>query len=444
MDGLVGGSAGVIRHTLLFSNAQALLWRNPRSRLVFGWLKVHGPDEYIEENLLLSSADEEFIEACQSALSDLLGHDALSDRLWAGNIGFFVDADGFDPSALLKGLEKALVRVSEQRALPGKGYGRLNIGLCGTEHFETIDERLLAFAGLAMFSAPATGGSSFHWYDESLFKSADSRRMMAECIFHAIHQKQLSVRLQPVCESTTGRIVAAEALVRWTYPEFGEMSPALFLPIAEKLGMMGQIDLFVLEEVCLFQTGRIRMNAPFVPIAVNLARSDLMFDPDFASRAIGLVEKYGLDHSSVQFELLEGSLSSRDGQGHLVAVASQISLLRESGFKISIDDYGAGASNIETLCSVPFDVLKLDKSLIDRCHDVTVACLLRHISLCMDELGKDVVAEGVETFDQLVRLSVMGYSFMQGYLFSKPLLTVDFANLLDAGGIDISGLAARA
>jgi EAL domain-containing protein (putative c-di-GMP-specific phosphodiesterase class I) len=441
MDGSAGGSAGGIRHASLFMKAQALIWRNPHTRLVFGWLKVQGAAEGADEGFLPASADEGSIAVCESALAEFLGPDALCERLWGGNIGFFADPDGFSPSDLLRTLQDALVRFSGRRSLPEEGRVRLNLGLCETEGFETVDERLLAFAGLAMFSAPAICGSSFHWYSESLFENADSRQMLERYVLRALDRKQFSIRLQPVCDSTQdGRVVAAEALVRWTYPGFGEMSPALFLPLVEKLGLMRNLDLFVLDEVCLFQKKRISADAPLVPIAVNLARSDLLSDIDFSSRAMAIVDGHALDHSLVQFELLEGSLSPGGGQGHLIAVASQIAFLRDCGFKISIDDYGAGASNIETLCSVPFDVLKLDKSLIDRCHDDTVACVLRYILQCMDELGKEVVAEGVETRDQLMRLSDMGCSYVQGYLFSKPLRIADFAKLLDSGGIEPAGL----
>lgn len=307
----------------------------------------------------------------------------------------------------------------------------MRIGLYAPKIVQCIDERMLAFAGLAMFF-PASGRTC-NWFHDEMLEDERMACFVESLVVKACDEKQLTIRLQPVFECRRdGSVVAAEALVRWHYPEFGEMMPSLFLPIVERLSLTEKVDLHVLAEVCAFQRKRIDQGAKTVPVAVNLSRDDMVLHRDFADRAIKLVDAHQLQHSLVQFELVESALAVGERSDlHYGAIKSQIEQFRAQGFKVLIDDYGAGMSNIKTIYSVPFDALKIDKFVVDGCEDPVLSCVLRHLVSCMVELGRDVIAEGVESERQLDVLESLGCSHIQGFYRSRPLKLCDFANLLD-------------
>lgn len=307
----------------------------------------------------------------------------------------------------------------------------MRMGLYAPKIVQCIDERMLAFAGLAMFF-PGSGKAD-NWFHDEMLEDERMVGFIKGLVVKARDEKQLTIRLQPVFECCRdGSVVAAEALVRWHYPGFGEMMPSLFLPIVEKLSLTEVIDLHVLAEVCAFQRKRIDQGAKTVPVAVNLSRDDMVLHHDFAERAIEIVNAHHLHHSLVQFELVESALAVGERNDlHYGAIKSQIEQFRAQGFKVLIDDYGAGMSNIKTIYSVPFDALKIDKFVVDGCEDPILSCVLRHLVSCMADLGRDVIAEGVESGRQIDVLESLGCSYIQGFYRSRPLTLCDFVNLLD-------------
>ncbi len=305
------------------------------------------------------------------------------------------------------------------------------MGLYAPKVVQCIDEQMLAFAGLAMFCPGREDACT--WFHDEMLEDEQMTRFIEDLVLKAQEKRQLTVRLQPVFECRRdGSVVAAEALVRWHYPGFGEMMPSLFLPIVDKLALTEKVDLYVLAEVCAFQRIRSDQGAKTVPIAVNLSRNDMVLHQDFANRAIKIVDSYRLPHSLVQFELVENALAGGERIDlHYEAIKNQIKQFRAQDFKVLIDDYGAGMSNIKTIYSVPFDALKIDKFVVDGCEDPVLSCVLRHLISCMADLGRDVIAEGVESERQIDILESLGCSHVQGFCRSRPLRPSDFANLLD-------------
>lgn len=410
---------GDTRSIPLFCRAQTLAWLNPGAQFVFGWIKLLRKND---ENIAKPALD-----ACAAALKHELDKDAIIEHMWGTNIGFFARADKVHDEYICATLHDALASFTDNSYY-------FKIGLYLAKHPQSIGPNMLAFAGLAMHLATDDRSTSFKWYDEDFLDTSIARKTFYSFVKRSIEQGSFIIHFQPVftCGSNS-QVATAEALVRWRHPCYGDLLPSLFLPILSRLQMLDLIDLHVLERVATLQARRQEFDLPLVPISVNIARDEMLLNTNFAERMIQVVDRYGLDHSLVQFELLEGyPFMDNISNYPLGTVANQIKQLHEEGFSILIDDYGSGASNINTLCTMPFDILKLDKHLVDRCcDDKTVACVLQSLITCVHELGHKVIAEGVETTRQFSSMKDMGCEFIQGFYLSRPLELKDFETLLD-------------
>lgn len=419
--------------SVFFRHARDMLWMMPGRSLVFGWAKVTST----------SGSSVCGIEAIAKQMDSFCANAGLSNdsvligQLSKNSVCFFIDDTIFDSGLLLAGLSSD-TSVGEQTSGTSHTRGtaeayHTHVGLCKVDDPIALDERLLAHAGLAMWDGLDAAEDTVSWYDESLFEDTKAIGRIKGLIHQAIVERQMVIYLQPVYECRQdGRIVGAEALVRWQFPQYGLLLPNLFLPVVEKVGMIADIDMQVLDEVCLFQAGRLGKGEACVPIAVNLSRETLLSGKDIVSRIVTVVDSHDIDPGLIQFELLEGSVNSINRGGtRLAQIATHIGELRQHGFKILLDDYGTGASNIKTLLAVPFDILKFDKEMVSGCVDPSVACIVRHLVLCMKELGREVIGEGVETLEQLGYLEQMGCECAQGFLLSHPLPTPEFARMLD-------------
>jgi EAL domain-containing protein (putative c-di-GMP-specific phosphodiesterase class I) len=410
---------GDARSVPLFCRAKALAWLNPGINFVFGWVRVFSADE--------KGVPDTALESCIKILRARLGSEALIEHLWGSNVGFFSRSDAVNDAELCRGLQSGLANLN------GRRY-RIQMGLHLAKHPEAVSARMLAFAGLAMHLAGKNAKLPFKWYDDDFLDTPIAREIFYGLIEQAIGQELFVIYFQPVFDcKEQPRIVAAEALVRWRHPYYGFLLPSLFLPLLGRMQMLDVVDLHMLSRACQLQAKRIDAGLPIVPISVNLARDDMLLDEEFSSKVIKTVDSHGLDHSLVQFELLEGYPSMDDISNYpLGTVARQVGLLHDAGFSILIDDYGSGASDINTLCTMPFDILKLDKHLIDQCTDnKTVSCILQSLVNCMHEMGHEIIAEGVETPRQLETMHKMGCKLIQGFYLSKPLPIVDFEALLE-------------
>ena len=220
-------------------------------------------------------------------------------------------------------------------------------------------------------------------------------------------------------------ICSAEALVRWIHPTLGMVSPKLFIPLFEERGFIRDLDHYVWEEAIKNLAQWKTNNINIVPISLNVSRIDLL-DDSIVDILDSITRKYNVDNKYVYLEITESAYNS--DINHLVEI---ITKLKEKGFKIEIDDFGAGYSSLNALTTVPFDVLKLDmlfvKEMYSNDKTLKVIELVSDIAKYLDVI---LVAEGVETIEQLKQLKKFGYSVIQGYYFSKPLSEKEFVYLL--------------
>ena len=242
----------------------------------------------------------------------------------------------------------------------------------------------------------------------------------------ALEKEEFQVYYQPIYDTRTKRIVSAEALVRWAHPERGMISPGLFIPVLEETGYVTQVDHFVLKSVADFVRNRIARGGIVVPISINLSWMDF-YDEELMAYIREVVKEGEENAVKVRLEVTETSyaaLSNREG--------NVIEELRKIGAIVLLDDFGSGYSSFSTICEYNFDIIKLDMEFIRRIgKDSKIKSIIHSIIDMAHHIGARVIAEGVETKEQLEYLGRHGCDFVQGFYFSRPLPQHEFEELLN-------------
>lgn len=241
-----------------------------------------------------------------------------------------------------------------------------------------------------------------------------------------IKNKEFTVNLQPKINLESRKVEGFEALARWNSPELGSVSPAEFIPIAEKSGRISEIDHATLKTVCHFQSTRLKNGKMVLPIAVNISAVHFYsesFVPDFLS----LVKKYDIPPYLIKIEVTE-SMELID----LKKAKRTLSELRKLGYESSIDDFGVGFSSLSYLQQLPFSEIKIDRSFIKNICHADMHAVVQTIVQLGENLRMEVVAEGIETFEQYSVLRNIGCKAGQGFYFYKPLLLKEAELLLDS------------
>lgn len=264
-------------------------------------------------------------------------------------------------------------------------------------------------------------------YNEDMLRSEMLNQQLLNDLRRAVEERQFKVFYQPKydVQSNPPRLNSAEALIRWQHPEFGLISPAVFIPLFEGNGLIGVVDEFVWNEAAR-QVAYWRDEYGFtLPVSVNISRSDI-FDTTLVDRLQALVSDNDLVQANLKLEITESAYT--DNAKELISV---IDSLRDLGFEIEMDDFGSGYSSLNMLSEMPFDVLKMDMKFIRNIE--TNEMDRRLVNLIMD-IARNfevlVVAEGVETQGQLEILQGVGCDIVQGYYFSRPLPPEEFEELI--------------
>ena len=258
--------------------------------------------------------------------------------------------------------------------------------------------------------------------------AADKLEPIKTSLYDALQREEFQVYYQPQVNVQTGKIMSAEALIRWLHPEKGLISPAQFIPSAEATGFIVQLGEWVLQTAC--RQMQVWQNSGFsgLRVAVNLSARQF-HQPDLSSRVAKILAEIGLEPSSLELELTE-SLMVEDAPSAIATLQQ----LKSLGVSISIDDFGTGYSSLSYLAQYPFDTLKIDRCFISKITDgCTNAAIVKAIIQMAHSLCLEVVAEGVETEAEKDFLGRYKCDTMQGYLFSPPLPAGDFEQLLVAG-----------
>ncbi|HXT00305.1 MAG TPA: EAL domain-containing protein [Elusimicrobiota bacterium] len=263
-----------------------------------------------------------------------------------------------------------------------------------------------------------------------------SDTMIAAGLPRALERGELFLDYQPQVHSLTGRVVAAEALLRWRHPDRGLISPAAFIPAAELTGLIVPIGDWVLRAACL--QSRLWLDAGLAPVRVAVNLSARQFSDERLAREVeSALDEAGLEPPDLELEITE-SMMARDPD----AAARIVSDLRASGVRLMIDDFGTGYSSLASLKRFPVDGLKLDRAFVSHLpHDPHDATITRAVVSIARDLELDLVAEGVETDDQRIFLTELGCGLLQGYLTGRPQSPERLAELLAPSRLRVSGPA---
>lgn len=289
---------------------------------------------------------------------------------------------------------------------------------------ETVD-LLIRDADLAMYQAKATGRHRYGYFTQELNDRVRYVRDLERHMRLALQRNEFTLNYQAKVDTTTWRVVGAEALLRWRSPDLGFVSPADFIPLAEETGLMLPLGGWVVQHACEQIKTWLEEKIPVVPIAVNISGVQLRH-ADFLPELKAQLAKTGLSSSLLELEITESMLMD-DAE----AAMRLLQHLRELGFALSIDDFGTGYSSFSYLTRLPLSTLKIDRSFVLNLPDqANAAAVASGIIGMAKNLTLKTVAEGVETPEQARYLKQQGCDQIQGYLFSKPLPAADFAALL--------------
>jgi len=277
-------------------------------------------------------------------------------------------------------------------------------------------QTLLKNAGAALYKAKRSGGANYQFFTADLHELAASRLALESNLRRAIHNEEFLLHYQPRVSVDSLAITGLEALVRWQHPQLGLVSPSEFIPLAEDTGLIVPIGEWVLRAACLQGRRWIEEGFAPIPIAVNISARQF-HDRDLSQTVIRILEETGFSPKYLELELTESSIMQNEE-----FAASMLNQLKSMGINISIDDFGTGFSSLASLKRLPIDALKIDQSFVrEATTDPDDAALVMAIITLGHNLRLKVVAEGVETDDQLRFLQLLRCDEIQGYFFSKPV-----------------------
>jgi EAL domain-containing protein (putative c-di-GMP-specific phosphodiesterase class I) len=269
-----------------------------------------------------------------------------------------------------------------------------------------------------MYRAKNQGRGRYEVFNPEMLEAALSRMELENDLRKALENEEFIVQYQPIIKLSDRQIIGFEALVRWEHPTQGQLSPGEFIPLAEETGLIVPIGYLVLDKACQ-QISHWQKQYPSEPpltMNVNLSTRQCA-DIDLIDEIKRLLEKYHLPPNSLNLELTE-SLVIEDTK----YITSMLKKLRELGISVQIDDFGTGYSSLGYLNTLPIDVLKIDRTFINQLGTTDSGLeIIQTILALAHGLGMKVIAEGVETDEQMSKLESMGCEYMQGFLFANPV-----------------------
>jgi len=288
-------------------------------------------------------------------------------------------------------------------------------------------ETLIKNADTAMYQAKENGRQSYRFFKPAMNVRAVERQSIEESLRRALERNEFALHYQPKIDLRTGAITGAEALLRWTHPTHGLVSPARFIPVAEDCGLILPIGAWVLREACAQARAWVDSGLPTATMAVNVSAMEFR-NENFLRNLTAILVETGFDPRFLELELTESVLMRR-----AESTASILQSVRERGVQVAVDDFGTGYSSLSYLRKFPVDALKIDQSFVRQISDGEDTTIVTAVIAMARSLKLRVVAEGVETVGELTFLRAHQCDEAQGYYFSRPVPPQQFAILLKTG-----------
>jgi diguanylate cyclase (GGDEF)-like protein/PAS domain S-box-containing protein len=383
------------------------------------------------------------------AVNDTLGH-PIGDRLLGrvserlktlmsanemiGRLGgdefAVVIRDANDSTAVERLARKIITVLSEpydvdQHTL----YIGASVGLAVGPRDGRTPEMLIRSADLALYRSKDAGGGSFHAYEPQLHLAAEERRVLELALRGALENDEMHLMYQPVVDAGTGMLTGFEALLRWTHPELGAISPTKFIPLAEDARLIAPIGEWVLRTACHEAASW----DSYVRVAVNVS-ADQLHNPGYVSIVANALAQSGLPADRLELEVTE-SVFMREG----TAATQTLERLLDLGIRLSLDDFGTGYSSLGYLSRTRFSTIKIDRSFVQGASKGVkeAIAIIRAVVALAQSLGMGTTAEGVETDDEHILVQQLGCTKVQGYYFGRPLPVSEARSLAREPGSDV-------
>lgn len=365
------------------------------------------------------AGDQLLIAVARRLEGSVRTNDSLVARLGGDEFAVLLDCVDCERSSTA-----VAARVLDAVAAPfALGAGRevfssLSIGISSPSAKNQAAEDILREADTAMYAAKTAGKSSFQVFDPSMQETVARRLKIENELRHAIERAEFTLHFQTIVDLKTRRPIGLEALVRWRHPQRGLVLPGEFIPVAEETGLINPIGGYVLNEACrqlVEWQSRLHLTEPIF-VSVNVSARQLA-DSNLVQNVVRALSETGLPPNGLRLEVTETAIMERPDEG-----IQWLRELRALGVKIGIDDFGTGYSSLASLHRLPLDLLKVDRSFVNKMvQSQENQAIVRTILTLAQGLDLDVVAEGIENEPQRQLLSTMGCQFGQGFYFSRPL-----------------------
>jgi EAL domain-containing protein (putative c-di-GMP-specific phosphodiesterase class I)/GGDEF domain-containing protein len=382
------------------------------------YLKVNNLENL--HNILGFEKSSEFISELADHIKD--NNDAELISLYQRNKFLLCYELQNGTNTLKNKLNRLLLMV--KKFISAKNYEYLlsvNIGAAiYPEHSESASD-ILTKAHNAVYTI-ANDINSYQIYDEKIFLQKLEKEALKQDLKQAIEDEEFYLKFQPKVKTDQEKITAVEALIRWDHRDKGSISPAEFIPLAEKTGLIKKIGILVLKEV--FETLRLwqKKGLKDIKVGINISLIELN-DPKILNNIKYIADSYSIDNSMIEFEITERSF---------IEISEEIlDEIKNMGFSIALDDFGTGYSSLSFLNKLAIDILKLDKTFIDKVNETKTRKLVDGVIKISHDLGLKVVAEGVENKDQLEILKDLKCDYIQGYYFYRPMLRNNVEKLIN-------------
>lgn len=351
-------------------------------------------------------------------LSGLYGDGQLCARIDADDFILLVRQSGKEINQLQKLLSH---RLREQMQWGAFDNLTFTVGAYQVERGDESAKNMMDKASTAHKTAKAADSDAVVWYDQALLKKLQLEKELKSRMHRALIEESFKMYLQPKMLLNNMQVVSAEALVRWELPDYGTVYPDSFIPLFEKNGLIAELDFYMLRKACVYLQQQIEQNLSALTISVNFSRVTL-YQRDFYDTFTEIVDRYQIPHNWIEIEVTETAFNEVAD-----SVIELLFRLKDSGFLISMDDFGAGYSSLNMLGKLPIQVIKLDREFLRQMQDnenvkgvITWAVGLAHV------LGIEIVCEGVESPEQAEFLQQVGCDYGQGYYFCRPVPQEEF------------------
>lgn len=438
-DALHDGLTGLPNRVLLTERIERCLERAKREEDYRYALLFLDLDNFklINDTVGHTVGDQLLVEVAQRLQSCLRALDTASrlKHQMASRLGgdeFVVLLDGMKSPENAEQVAHRLLRaVSQPAMIAGQEvHVSVSIGLAQGSREYMVPDEILRDADAALYNVKAEGKGRVGVFNQAIREQIVTRLRLSNDLRRAIESHQLRLLYQPIVELESGRVESFEVLLRWNHPSLGAVSPALFIPIAEETGSIQEVGLWVLKESCR----QLRIWHDEFPehrklsVSVNVSAKQFG-DSGFPAAVERVLVETGLKPSDLNLEITESALMAREDASKLVEA------VRAKGVGLHLDDFGTGYSSLSYLDQLPFDAIKIDRSFVrDMSLDRRHANIVQAIQTMAVNRRMRVIAEGIESLDQLVQLQTLDCSSGQGFFFSRPVEAPEARQLLERGG----------